>query len=221
MSYILDALTKAAKQRDRQAPVLQRLLAPASSPRSVWSRTRGGLVALLLLNAGLLAVLLVVWLSPVAIAPPPESVSSAVSSTSPPEPSLAPEPRPTREMRRGKAPQREPDGVAATGPARPPRVGAEPPPATPDRAPTMTLPQPPAVGRPVTPAQPPAAPGSAGLTLEALIYSDLPAERMIFVKGRKYVEGDMIEDRVRVEEIHEDGVALSAEGRRFTLRIVR
>lgn len=85
----------------------------------------------------------------------------------------------------------------------------------------MTPPQPPAVGRPVTPAQPPAAPGSAGLTLEALIYSDLPAERMIFVKGRKYVEGDMIEDRVRVEEIHEDGVALSAEGRRFTLRIVR
>jgi len=48
-----------------------------------------------------------------------------------------------------------------------------------------------------------------------------PAERMIFVKGRKYVEGDMIEDRVRVEEIHEDGVALSAEGRRFTLRIAR
>src|SRR5437588_599131 len=85
--------------------------------------------------------------------------------------------------------------------ARPPRVGAEPPPAKPDRAPTMTLPRPPAVGRPVTPAQPPAAPGSAGLTLEALIYSDLPAERMIFVKGRKYVEGDMIEDRVRVEEI--------------------
>src|SRR5438874_1550086 len=121
MSYILDALTKAAKQRDRQAPVLQRLLAPASSPRSVWTRTRGGLVALLSLNAGLLAVLLVVWLSPVAIAPPPESVSSAVPSTSPPEASLAPEPRPTREMRRGKAPQREPDGVAATGPARPAR----------------------------------------------------------------------------------------------------
>ena len=44
---------------------------------------------------------------------------------------------------------------------------------------------------------------------------------MIFVKGRKYVEGDMIEDRVRVEEIQEDGVVLSAEGRRFTLRIVR
>jgi len=74
---------------------------------------------------------------------------------------------------------------------------------------------------PVTPAQPPTAPELAGLRLEALIYSDVPAERMIFIKGRKYVEGDMIEDRVRIEEIQEDGVALSEQGRRSTLRIAR
>src|SRR2546430_11825696 len=50
--------------------------------------------------------------------------------------------------------------------------------------------------------------------LEALAYSDLPEKRMIFVNGHKYVEGDVIEGRLRVEEIQEDGVALSEEGRR-------
>jgi hypothetical protein len=44
---------------------------------------------------------------------------------------------------------------------------------------------------------------------------------MIFVNGRKYVEGDTIEGRLRVEEIQEDGVALSEQGRRTTLRIAR
>jgi type II secretion system (T2SS) protein B len=220
MSYILDALTKAAKQRDRQAPVLQRLLAPASTSRSAWTRSPRALAALLVLNVGLLAVLVVTWLRPVAIPSPPESVGKAVAPTSPPEQSLAPEPRPTPEARGGKAARREPDTVMATGPARPKRIGVEPPPGKLDRAPKIT-PAPPAVTPPVPPAQPPTAPGLAGLRLDALIYSDVPAERMIFVKGRKYVEGDTIEDRVRVEEIQEDGAALSEQGRRFTLRITR
>jgi hypothetical protein len=71
------------------------------------------------------------------------------------------------------------------------------------------------------PAAPTTLPGLAGLRLEALIYSDVPEKRMIFVNGRKYVEGDTIEGRLRVEEIQEDGVALSEGGRRTTLRITR
>jgi len=59
------------------------------------------------------------------------------------------------------------------------------------------------------------------LRLEALIYSEVPEKRMIFVNGRKYVEGDTIEGRLRVEEIREDGVALSGEGHRVTLGINR
>jgi hypothetical protein len=217
MSYILDALTKAAKQRDRQAPPLQRLLAPASTPTLAWVRSPGRLVALLVLNAGLLAMLLVTWLRPVPVVPPPESLGRAASPTSP-EQSLAPEPPLTAEARGGKTAQRE---RAAVVTASPKRIGAEPPREKPDRAPTLTPPPAPAVTPPVTPAQPPTAPGLAGLRLEALIYSDVPAERMIFIKGRKYVEGDMIEDRVRIEEIQEDGVALSEQGRRSTLRIAR
>jgi hypothetical protein len=68
---------------------------------------------------------------------------------------------------------------------------------------------------PATPAE------RAGLKLEALIYSDLPAQRMVFINGRRYAEGDVIDGRLRVEEIQEDGVELSDQGRRFTLRVAR
>ncbi len=34
-------------------------------------------------------------------------------------------------------------------------------------------------------------------------------------------EGEMVDGRLRVEEIQEDGVALSDQGRRFTLRVAR
>jgi general secretion pathway protein B len=54
-----------------------------------------------------------------------------------------------------------------------------------------------------------------------LIYSDVPAQRMVFINGRRHVEGDVIDGRLRVEEIHEDGVELSDQGRRFTLRVAR
>jgi type II secretory pathway component PulC len=73
---------------------------------------------------------------------------------------------------------------------------------------------------PTTPAVPSPA-ERAGLKLEALIYSDVPAQRMVFINGRRYAEGDMVDGRLRIEEIQEDGVALSDQGRRFTLRVAR
>lgn len=72
---------------------------------------------------------------------------------------------------------------------------------------------------PVVPDRPLAPPKPAGLRLEALIYADRPAERMVFINGRKYVEGDSIEGRLQVQEIQEEGVVLSEQGRRFTLRV--
>jgi Type II secretion system protein B len=59
------------------------------------------------------------------------------------------------------------------------------------------------------------------LKLEALIYSDVPAQRMVFVNGRRYVEGDVIDGRFRIEEILDEGVQLSDQGRRFILRVDR
>ncbi len=238
MSYILDALKKAAEQRDRQAPMLHRLLAPSPAPRSAWTRSPGRLLAALLLNAGLLTVLLVVWLRPVPIAP----VGGMGPAASPPEQSLGSAPQLTAEVGGGKAAQRERDASvdSAAGPARPKRTGTEPLLRKPNSPPAITPSPPPASSPgqrpprsmaqqapelaatpPLKSADPTTAPELAGLRLEALAYSDLPEKRMIFVNGNKYVEGDVIEGRLRVEEIQEDGVALSEEGRRVTLRMAR
>jgi hypothetical protein len=76
---------------------------------------------------------------------------------------------------------------------------------------------------PATSSLPPAA-GSAAtgergkLKLEVVSYADTPAQRMVFISGRKYLEGDTIEGGYRVEQIREDSVILSDRGERFTLR---
>jgi len=44
---------------------------------------------------------------------------------------------------------------------------------------------------------------------------------MVFINGRRYAEGDVIDGRLSVEEIQEDGVELSDQGQRFTLRVAR
>jgi general secretion pathway protein B len=56
------------------------------------------------------------------------------------------------------------------------------------------------------------------MKLEVLVYSDVAAERMVFINGRKYKQGDTVAERARIEEIRPDSVVLSEEGRRFTLR---
>jgi len=72
VSYILDALTKAAQRRDRGIPVVQRLLAPAArAAKSPWTRSLGRLVVALAVNAGLLMVLIFWWLWPMAEPPAP------------------------------------------------------------------------------------------------------------------------------------------------------
>jgi hypothetical protein len=54
--------------------------------------------------------------------------------------------------------------------------------------------------------------------LEVLSYSDVPAQRLVFINGRRYREGEMLDGSVKVEEIREDSVILSEAGQRFTLR---
>jgi len=264
VSYILDALTKAAQQRDRQVPVVQRLLSPAPRARSLWSQVSGRILLALAVNAVLLAALLVWWLLPVSTQAPTEPIAAmapAPAPASPPRPlvKLEPLPAPVTTVEKPTAPA--PDTRADLA-AAPPRPSAAPPPApaapsastsavpaapsTPPAAPAgaSALPQPapskasvpraapaPRIGTPgiqPTPAQagpamarsaPP--PESASLRVEALIYADTPAERMVFINGRRYREGDSIDGRLRVEEIREEGVELSDQGRRFMLRVSR
>jgi hypothetical protein len=77
------------------------------------------------------------------------------------------------------------------------------------------------------PAAPPAvappaerAPGEPGgrLTLDVLVYSDSPAERFVFISGRKYVEGQTISEGVVLERITAEGAVVREGEQRIVLR---
>ena len=224
MSYILDALTKAAQQRERQIPVVQRLLSAAPAPRASWARVPSRLPAALAVSVGLLAVALVWWLRSTP-SPAPPAPAPTLSASAPRAPStdtarpvrVEPLPRPETPAERTAPVERQGSAVAPTITAMPQTPATRPPAAVVQPAPSSAAvaPATPATPAPPTPAE------RAGLKLEALIYSDVPAQRMVFINGRRYVEGDTVDGRLRVEEIQEDGVALSDQGRRFTLRVAR
>ncbi len=215
MSYILDALTKAAQQRDRQAPVVQRLLSPAPRPRSAWSAASGRLLAVLALGAVLLGGALFWWLRPVSVTAPPERVAAPAPAAEIARPLVKLEPLPNTQPK----PNTETKMGSPAPPTPSPREAA-PAPASP-RSGTPTMQPPPSAPPPVGAARPVAPPEASGLKLEALIYADVPAERMVYINGRRYREGDSIDGRLRIEEIREDGVELSDQGRRFSLRVTR
>lgn len=275
MSYILDALTKAAQQRDRGIPVVQRLLAPAARvPGPGWTRSFGRLFVALAVNAGLLTVLIFWWLQPFAeppvsaptvqvpatapteepirataaaarsiVEPPRAALERALSAAAPPPPVAEPPRAVTAEGSRAAEPPRpaiaEPPAAAPRAekpaPSRRSLAVAPPAPVVAPQAPApvpLPMPQrpvpspqspPPIVSSPLNPVAPavPPGPSRSTLKLEALIYSDVPSQRMVFINGRRYVQGDLVDGRLRVEEIHEDGVDLSEQGRRTTLRATR
>ena len=70
-------------------------------------------------------------------------------------------------------------------------------------------------GRAAQPASPPAL---GRLTLDVLVYSEIPAERLVFISGRKYVEGQALDGDAVVEQITPDGVMLQHQGKRIMLR---
>jgi hypothetical protein len=230
MSYILDALTKAAQQRERQVPVVQRLLSAAPARGASRARGPGRLAATLAVSVGLLAVALALWLRSAPAPAPLEPATPSLSASATRAPSVEIE-RPVKveHLPRPEIPTAKPAPVeretsAVTPPVPPkPQAPAAPAPATRPPAPVV---QPAPSSAAVAPAAPPAAAPptpaeKAALKLEALIYSDVPAQRMVFINGRRYSEGDTVDGRLRVEEIQEDGVALSDQGRRFTLRVAR
>lgn len=229
MSYILDALTKAAQQRERHVPVVQRLLSAAPARGASWARVPGRLAAVFAVSVGLLAVALVLWLRSAPAPAPLEPPTPSLSVSAPRAPSVEiarpvkVEPSPRPEIPTKPAPvDRE---ASAVTPTITPKPQAPAPPAPAARPPAAVVqPAPPGVAiAPVaSPATAPPTPAEkAALKLEALIYSDVPAQRMVFINGRRYAEGEMVDGRLRVEEIQEDGVALSDQGRRFTLRVAR
>ena len=82
-----------------------------------------------------------------------------------------------------------------------------------------------AVPRPSAPE--PAPPGAssgelkamaAKLSIQVLGWAPERKDRFVFLNGRKYGEGQMVEDKILVEQITEDSVVLSFQGERLTLK---
>jgi Type II secretion system protein B len=55
------------------------------------------------------------------------------------------------------------------------------------------------------------------MRLEVHVYAESPADRMVFINGRKYVVGEKVEDKYLFERITEDGVILAYQGERLRL----
>jgi general secretion pathway protein B len=62
-----------------------------------------------------------------------------------------------------------------------------------------------------------AAGGAPALNLDLHVYSTKPAERMAFINGHKYREGDTLQEGAVVRQITPNGVVLEMNGRQFLL----
>jgi hypothetical protein len=67
-------------------------------------------------------------------------------------------------------------------------------------------------------ARPTAGEALARLTLDVLVYSDVPAERLVFINGRKYVEGQAVDGDAVLEQITPDGAVVRHADQRIVLR---
>jgi Type II secretion system protein B len=116
-----------------------------------------------------------------------------------------------------------PSSKAAEMPGPPvpasPRAPAAPPQPAPVDAPRSYSPRADAP----SPSPPAAAPAGgpdelSKLKLTVHVWAEKPAERLVFINGKKYVQGDRVEDKALLEEITQEGALLSYQGRRSLLR---
>ena len=73
---------------------------------------------------------------------------------------------------------------------------------------------------PPTPAaeQHPLAPQELQLKIDMLVWAVEPRQRMVYVNGHKYVEGEKLENGAIVQQIEPDGIILLQQGQRLRLR---
>ena len=227
MSYILDALKKAAEQRSGPPVEVRRLLSPAPVPvgwplRSVTvAAVGGGVIAI--------AAALWIWIPAHEVSAPQTQPVASVAAVPTPSTTLPAavadeRPRAPSEKKSRVAPvpiESSIDSARTAGSdarGTPTRVRTAETKPTPPAA----VPAPPAVAALPPPAStvPPAAsrPELSKLRVEVIVYSEERPLRWAFISGRKYAEGDAIGNGGRVEEIQSNGVVLVEDGRRITLR---
>lgn len=236
MSYILDALKKADRDRHPVAvPTLatvHQTLAPPSRRRLLWPWIAG---AVIVVNVGVLLWLL----RPAPSVPDGALVSVTRAPATSPAPAAPEQVPPSATRSAPSVPlsrlEQNPDAAsrAATKPAHVTSAGAAAPrsaaPPTPETAPEKS-PAPAVASAPVKPlerdpATPPASQELpvpqevfANLRLQVHVYSEVPAERRVFINNQKYVEGQRIDANLVIESITSDGVYVSYQGKRVLLR---
>ena len=252
MSYILDALRKAERDRHlAHVPTLATIHTPAAArPARRWPWV---LAAALALSIG--AVVVVAFreerpdVYPLPSGSPEQRRSTTPTVVARPSPPAADTRAASRAGAVADKPRDEPARVAAVRSAPSERAPATPggetarPAATaststeakqaprvsivaPDKPASPPSPVPggsapsPVSGRPRSLQEMPASVRESlpAMKLEVLYYSDTAAERMVFINGRKYVEGQTVDGKAVVEEIARDGAVLSYQGQRFLLR---
>lgn len=214
MSYIYDALKRAQTENE----------GAATSPRIVGrramflgQRSRWGLW---LVIGGIAANVLVLTAVIVHQRPPgaPVTVASDVTSEvrSPvapvvpvPKDALGPQPIMPTHTPAVSAPRVPPATVRA--PARTERALARRPPVT---EPSPVVPPPPPA-QAVEPPAPIAAPTVGAL--QVIVYSEIPAQRMVFIDGRRYREGDAFDSETVLERITANGIVMKRRGQRFVI----
>ncbi len=200
MSYILDALRKAERERHiGQPPTLATLPSPVETRRQ-----RSWLWPSVGLGLGLNAVLLALFLNR------PPSVADPTPSSPAPESSVAtlpvsPSPAPIRSRGRPESATAAPAPVSPSPAPRPAPARAAPAP----KAPLLeTLPE-------------SARRGLPALHLDIHIYSPDAGRRFVVINGRRYREGDSLEEGPVLEAVIVDGAILRQGGQRFRLPVRR
>lgn len=226
MSFILDALRKSEHQRQRQAgPYMAQ--APLGRRATQAPMVLVIVAVLLVVNLIVLILFLLREDTPTVVEAPTQGAVPASPevtrqagpplAAAQPEVVMAPPPEPVQQVQ-------APGGVIYEAP--PPREAPEPPPAylLPEaEAPSYAAPQGQAVSTsealplPLAMLPPQATAGLPPLTLELHVYSPDPTQRAVFINGRRYLEGDTINEGAELVSISSEGAILNYRGQRFLL----
>jgi general secretion pathway protein B len=233
MSFILDALKKSEVERQRQAiPGL--MDSRPLPPRAKFPLWAAALIALLVVNLGVLAVVLTHGGAQVGAAgggpaPSPTVPSPTVPSPTAPRPAAnasaapdhfspldaappvyAPEIPPVQDyVSPGAARRSARAGSSSEGTTR--RAGA------PDPVLTESNPSDGEVLPSINEINVADQPALANLHLDVHVYATQPSERFVYINMRKYREGATLAEGPVVERIRRDGVVLNYQGLRFVL----
>lgn len=233
MSFILDALRKSEHERQRRAgpAIADLVVVPQRSSTPLILLIVG---ALLLVNLAAVAYFLLRDEAPApgaATAPAASLVTAPAAATAPGNAGAIP--RTERPVPRVEPPPPVRPLVAEAAPVAPPPAPDATPPAAPDplllpQAPRAALQQPafaqgprPAVNGDFIPRldtlPPQATAGLPVLNLDLHIYAGNPAQRAVFINGRRYREGDSLPEGIEVAAITPEGAVLRHRGQRFLL----